>query len=34
MIRLQLITGHTAHFDNFIDLLDFVVQRMREGGEL
>lgn len=34
MIRLQLITGHTAHFDNFIDLFDFVVLRMNEGGEL
>lgn len=34
MIRLHLTTGHTAHFDNFVDLFDFVLQRMKDRGDL
>lgn len=34
MIRLRLTSGHTVAFDNMIDLLDYVVERMRARGEL
>lgn len=34
MIRLHLITGPVVAFDNFIDLLDYVVERMIARGEL
>lgn len=34
MIRLHLIGGRSVEFDNFIDLIDFVVERMVERGEL
>lgn len=32
MIRLHLITGGVEEFDNFFDLIVFVLERM--GGEL
>ncbi len=34
MIRLHLTTGPVVTFDNFIDLLDYVVERMLQRGEL
>lgn len=33
MIRLRLTSGHTAAFDNMIDLFDFVIERMLARGE-
>lgn len=34
MIRLHLSTGPTVAFDNFIDLFDYVIERMLLRGEL
>lgn len=34
MIRLHLTTGPVVTFDNFIDLMDYVVERMLARGEL
>lgn len=34
MIRLHLTTGPIVRFSNFIDLFDYVEQRMIERGEL
>ncbi|TCM23043.1 hypothetical protein EDF59_16015 [Novosphingobium sp. ST904] len=34
MIRLHLITGPVVTFTNFIDLIDYVVDRMVARGEL
>lgn len=34
MIRLHLTTGPAVTFTNFIDLFDYVVERMIERGEL
>lgn len=34
MIRLRLENGRTEIFDNFVDALDFVLERMLLAGEL
>lgn len=34
MIRLHLITGPVVTFDNFIDMFDYVVERMIARGDL
>lgn len=34
MIRLRLTSGHHLAFDNMVDLLDFIVERMLRAGEL
>ncbi|EJL21927.1 hypothetical protein PMI02_04912 [Novosphingobium sp. AP12] len=34
MIRLRLTTGHYVTFDNAVDMLDFVLERMLLAGEL
>ena len=34
MIRLRLANGQFQHFDNFIDLFDFIVEGMIARGEL
>ena len=34
MIRLHLTTGPVVSFDNFVDLFDYVLERMIARGEL
>lgn len=34
MIRLHLSTGPTVTFTNFIDLFDYMLERMTRRGEL
>lgn len=34
MIRLHLASGPVVEFDNFIDLFDYVVERMTRRDEL
>jgi hypothetical protein len=34
VIRPILTSGHHATFDNMVDLLDFVIERMLARGEL
>lgn len=34
MIRLRLTTGTVVPFDNFVDLFDFMIERMLRAGEL
>lgn len=33
MIRLHLTNGRARVFDNFIDLFDFVLERMAQGAD-
>jgi hypothetical protein len=34
VIRLRLANGQFQHFDNFIDLFDFLIEDMIARGEL
>lgn len=34
MIRLRLTSGPIIEFDNFIDLFDYVIERMARSGDL
>ena len=34
MIRLHLTAGPVVEFDNFIDLFDYLLERMTRRGEL
>lgn len=34
MIRLRLANGRTMLFDNFVDLFDFMLDRMIQRGDL
>ena len=34
MIRLHLTTGPVVTFDNFIDLFDYMIDRMTQRGDL